>query len=107
MKFAGGRADQPIPITPSGGNLYRPAIAVDGAGQPWVFWSQNDKGNFDVWGRVVENGKPGTSVRISAAAGSDIDVVAATDSRGRVCGSHGRAGGMKKPGFSAKGRANR
>ncbi len=37
-----------------------------------------------MWGRAIENGKPGTSVRISTAAGSDIDAVAATDSQGRV-----------------------
>src|SRR6266446_2181478 len=64
--------------------LYRPAIAVDGSGRPWVFWSANDKGNWDVWARPVENGKPGASVRLSTEAGSDIDPAAATDSKGRV-----------------------
>ena len=84
MKISGGKASEPIPVTPGGGDLYRPAIAVDGSGRTWAFWSQNDKGNFDVWGRVIENGRPGTTVRISSAAGSDVDAVAATDSQGRV-----------------------
>jgi hypothetical protein len=86
MKIAGGliTAGEAIAVTPGDGDLYRPAIAMDGSGRVWVFWSQNDKGNFDVWGRVIENGKPGATVRISSAAGSDIDAVATTDSQGRV-----------------------
>ena len=84
MKISDGKPSEPIAVTLGGGDLYRPAIAVDGSGRVWVFWSQNDKGNFDVWGRALDNGKPGGSVRISAAAGSDIDSVAATDSQGRV-----------------------
>jgi len=84
MKITAGKASEPIAITPGGGDLYRPAVAVDGGGRVWVFWSQNDRNNFDVWGRVVDNGKPGPTVRISNAAGSDIDAAAATDSQGRV-----------------------
>ena len=34
----------PIEITPTGGDLYRAAIAVDGSGRPWVFWSENRGG---------------------------------------------------------------
>ncbi|HYL37997.1 MAG TPA: hypothetical protein VEV17_18925 [Bryobacteraceae bacterium] len=84
MKIADGKPGEPIPITASGGDLYRPAVAVDGSGRVWVFWSQNEKGNFDLWARVIENGKPGASVRLSNEPGSDIDPAATTDSRGRV-----------------------
>jgi hypothetical protein len=49
-----------------------------------VFWSANAQSNFDIWARVVENGKPGATVRISSAPGSDIDPAAATDSSGNV-----------------------
>ena len=83
-KYANGSWSDAIAITPPGGDLWRPAIAVDGKGRPWVFWSANDGGNFDVWARVVENGQPGATVRISNAPGSDIDPAAATDSTGRV-----------------------
>jgi hypothetical protein len=83
-KFAAGKWSEAIAITPAGGDLWRPSVAVDGKGRPWVFWSANDKGNFDIWARIVENDKPGATVRISSAPGSDIDPVAATDSSGRV-----------------------
>ena len=84
IKMSGGKADAPIAITPAGGDLYRPAIAIDGSGRPWVFWSQNERGNFDVWARVIANGRPGAAVRVSKEAGSDVDAVAATDSQGHV-----------------------
>ena len=83
-KFDGNTWSAPIAISPPGLDLYRPAIAVDGSGRPWVFWSQNDGGNFDVWARAIENGQGGRSIRLTTEPGSDVDPVAATDSKGRV-----------------------
>jgi hypothetical protein len=83
-KFSGSAWGPRIETTPPGGDLYRPTIAVDGSGRPWVFWSENRKSNFDIWGRVIEGGKPDRTVQLSSEPGSDIDPVAATDSKGRV-----------------------
>ncbi|HYL75900.1 MAG TPA: hypothetical protein VEU96_16940, partial [Bryobacteraceae bacterium] len=83
-RYSNGAWGESIAITAPGGDLYRPAIAIDGKGRPWVFWSANQQGNFDIWARVVEDGKPGVTVRISNAPGSDIDPAAATDSNGNV-----------------------
>src|SRR5258708_17770224 len=83
-KYANGSWSDTLAITPPGGDLWRPSIAVDGKGRPWVFWSANDGGNFDIWARIIENGRPGAVKRISSAPGADIDPVAATDSSGRV-----------------------
>lgn len=83
-RYANGAWGDSIPISAPGGDLYRPAVAIDGKGRPWVFWSANESGNFDIWARAVENGKPGAPVRISNAAGSDVDAVATTDSTGNV-----------------------
>ncbi|MCL5745530.1 MAG: hypothetical protein M1541_16670, partial [Acidobacteria bacterium] len=83
-RYARGTWSAPVAITPPGGDLYRPAIAIDGRGRAWVFWSAGEKGNFDIWARVVDNLKPGPALRLSSAPGSDIDAVAATDSSGRV-----------------------
>ncbi len=83
-KFAGNAWGPAIEITPPGGDLYRTAIAVDGSGRPWVFWSENRGGNFDIWARAIEGGKAGRTVQISREPGADIDPVAATDSQGRV-----------------------
>jgi len=83
-KYSGGAWGEPILITEPGGDVYRPAIAVDGSGRAWVFWSSQKNGNFDLWARVIENGKPGRSLQLSAEPGSDIDPAAATDAKGRV-----------------------
>jgi len=83
-RYSNGTWSEPIAVSAPGGDLYRPAIAVDGRERVWVFWPANEKGNFDIWARVVENGKAGATVRVSNAPGSDIDPAAATDSAGNV-----------------------
>ncbi|MBI3684606.1 MAG: hypothetical protein HY235_29905 [Acidobacteria bacterium] len=83
-KFAGGAWGEPVAMTPGGGDLYRPAIAVNGAGRVWVFWSGNEKGDFELFARSLDNGTPGQTIRLTNAAGSDVFPVATTDSRGQV-----------------------
>jgi hypothetical protein len=80
-KVGGGT---PINVTEPGGDVYRPAIVVDGNGRVWVFWSQNDKGNFDLYARAYDSGKPAPAIRVGNAPGSDVFPAAATDSSGRV-----------------------
>jgi hypothetical protein len=83
-RYANGNWEAPIEITPSGYDLYRPAIAIDGKGRIWVFSSRNVQGNFDLYARPVENGKPGKELQITKERGSDVFPVATTDSGGNV-----------------------
>ena len=83
-RFSENKWSEPIAISAAGGDLYRPAVAVDAAGRAWVFWSSNEKGNFDLWARAVDNGKPLEPVRITNTPGSDVFPVAASDAKGRV-----------------------
>ena len=72
--------------------MWRPAIAVDGEGRAWVFWSANrtstydGKGvaNYDVFARVIDGTSPGKTVQISNDPGNDVDAVAASDAKGDV-----------------------
>jgi hypothetical protein len=82
--FSNNHWSPPIAITSAGGDLYRPAIAIDGSGQPWVFWSENRKNNFDIWARALNGERPGKIVQVSNAPGSNVFVVAASDAKGRV-----------------------
>jgi hypothetical protein len=84
QRIAGATPDPPIAISEPGGDVYRPAVAVDGAGKVWVFWSANQKGDFDLWARPVEGGKAGVPVRLTSAPDADVFPVAATDTTGRV-----------------------
>ncbi len=83
-KYSGGQWGEAIPLTPAGGDLYKTAVAVDGSGRAWVFWSQNEKGNFDIFARAVDGSGAQQQVRISNEPGSDIDPAAATDANGKV-----------------------
>jgi hypothetical protein len=83
-KYAGGAWGEPIAVTKPGGDYYRPAVAADDSGRIWVFWPGNERGIYEMWEAVVENGKAGPPMRLTNEGGSNIDPVAATDSVGRV-----------------------
>jgi hypothetical protein len=83
-RFAGGKWGEAIAVTPAGGDLYKTAVAVDGSGRAWVFWSENRDGNFDIFARAVDQSGAHEQVQISNQPGSDIDLVATTDASGRV-----------------------
>ena len=82
--YANGSWEEQVAVTPPGGDLYRTAVAVDGAGRPWVFWSQNANGNFDLFACSVDRGRAGRPVQITKDAGSDVFPAATTDSKGQV-----------------------
>lgn len=73
-----------VAITPPGRDVYKCAVAVDGKGRVWVFWSERQDGRFDVWGRSVTDGVAGDPVRLSPGEGNDHSVVATTDAAGRI-----------------------
>jgi hypothetical protein len=83
-KYAAGAWSAPIAITGSGLDVYRTAVAIDSRQRIWVFWSQNDRGNFEIYARSVTGGRPGPAIQISKDPGNDIDPVAAADSKGNV-----------------------
>jgi hypothetical protein len=83
-KYSGGAWQPPIAVTKAGKDQYRTAVAVDGSGRPWVFWSENRGGNFDIFTSPVDQSGPQSEIRISKESGSDIDPVAVTDSNGKV-----------------------
>jgi hypothetical protein len=83
-QYSKGNWGEPIAITLPGLDLYKTAVAVDGSGRAWIFWSQNEGGNFDIFARAIDASGPKEQLRISMEAGADIDPVAATDASGRV-----------------------
>jgi hypothetical protein len=95
-RYSGGTWSEPIAITAAGRDLYRPAIAVDGSGRPWVFYSENASysaarlkptgpvPDFELWARPITGNSPGAAVAILKAPGSDVFPSATTDSNGRV-----------------------
>ncbi len=78
-----GRWSEPVALTEPG-DLFGTAIARDGQGRLWVFWSQNVDENWDLFAAVRENGRWSKPLRVTTAAGSDFFHVATTDSEGRI-----------------------
>jgi hypothetical protein len=84
IRWSRGMWSEAVAVTEKGGDLYKPAVAVDGAGRVWVFWSANNGANFDLYARSFEAGKGGKTLKLTSDRGPDIAPVAATDAKGRV-----------------------
>jgi hypothetical protein len=84
QKYSAGAWQTPVAVTKPGKDQYRTTVAVDGSGKPWVFWSENRDGNFDIYASPVGASGPENEVQISKEKGSDIDPVAVTDSKGKA-----------------------
>src|SRR5215470_4372971 len=84
VRYSRGAWSEAIAVTEKGGDLYKPAVAVDDSGRAWVFWSANNGGNFDLYARSFEAGKGGKTLKLTSDRGPDIAPVAATDAKGRV-----------------------
>jgi hypothetical protein len=85
-----GKTWQPLPpATENGMEVWRPTVAVDGEGYVHVAWAQ--KLNDD-WNILTRRFKPAKQVGgewgeihvVTDAKGSDFDVVATTDAKGKV-----------------------
>jgi hypothetical protein len=75
---------EPIPVSPSGEDILRSAVAVDGKKRVWVFYAANRKGNFDLYARAYASGRWSAEQRLTSDEGTDINTVAETDAIGRV-----------------------
>src|SRR5262249_45036099 len=78
-RYREGQWSAPIPVSRERGDLYRPAIAVDGSGRVWAFWSANVGGNFDLYARSFDGNAAGNELRLTTDPGPDVNPVAATD----------------------------
>jgi len=83
-ELQGDRWTEPVALTEAGGDLFRPAIAVDGQGRVWVFWSANVEGNWDLFARFRADGEWSAPIRLTTATGSDFNATATTDADGNV-----------------------
>ena len=84
-----------VAITPTGRDIYKSAVAIDGAGLVWVIWAENSgykpfpdnpRANFDIFARSYDPKakKLGEPVNLSASPENDVWPVAATDGDGHV-----------------------
>ena len=75
---------QPLAVTEAGGDIYKSALATAGDGTLWIFWSQQQKGQFEILARSFAQGKLGPVQNLSQSPGNDLAPVATCDAQGRV-----------------------
>ncbi len=75
---------EPVATSGAGPDVMRTAVAVDGGGRAWVFWSASQDGNFDLFARAYAQGAWSPRLRLSREPGPDLNPVATTDLKGRV-----------------------
>ena len=68
------------------GDVWRPQVALDARQRPWVVWSQQVDGNFDIYARTLDEDTNswGELVRLSFHPNPDIDHHLVSDSKGRL-----------------------
>ncbi|MCB1226893.1 MAG: DUF3604 domain-containing protein [Verrucomicrobiales bacterium] len=80
-----GEWDEPVAVTETGRDLFRSSVTPDGQGGAWVVWSEQEKGNFDVFARHWDKaGQLGERIALTSDGGNDLAPVAATDAKGQV-----------------------
>src|SRR5262249_1912498 len=91
VRFDGKVWHPPLDVTDAGLDIWRPTVAVDGKGVVWVAWSQQVSGDWDIFCRAYTPAANGErkaqwseSMRVTQSPGTDMNVVAATDSAGTV-----------------------
>lgn len=80
-----------VPVTADGCDIYKSALALDGAGRLWIFWSENKAWkqlkampNFEIWGCSYADGIFSAPVNLSQNEANDISPVATSDAKGQV-----------------------
>lgn len=73
-----------VAVTEPGRDIYKSAVAIDGAGTAWITWAERVDGGFDILVRSFADGRLGAVSNLSKSAGNDLSPVATTDREGRV-----------------------
>lgn len=88
--FDGKTWSVPVDVTDGGLDVWRPTVTIDGKGRVVIAWAEKKNDNWDIYCRHYTPGKDGAKgelgavARVSNGAGTDFNVVSATDSNGVV-----------------------
>jgi hypothetical protein len=84
LRLDGSKWIGPLPVTPPGQDVFRPAIAIDGSGKVCVFWTAKQRGMWNLYARSLAGEQWSQPIQLTAGPGPDIFPAATTDSAGRV-----------------------
>lgn len=84
LRLDGRQWSEPMAVTPAKQDVFRPAVAVDGSGRAWVFWTAKADGKWNLFARALQGERWAETQRLTQQPEPDLTPVAATDSKGRV-----------------------
>ena len=83
-RFNGGAWDDPLQVTDKPGDIFVVKMGRDKQGRPWVVWSEQVDGNFDLYGRYRDGDRWSAVERLTSAPEPDIQHALTTDSNGNL-----------------------
>lgn len=84
LRWSGGQWEGPWEVSPKGGDVFRPAVAVDGNGAVWVIWTAKQDGRWDLYARRRVDDRWSEPQALTRSPGPDLLPAAARDREGRV-----------------------
>jgi len=84
LRLDGDKWTGPLAVTPTGQDVFRPAIAVDGGNRTWIFWTAKVGGQWNLFARALRGDNFAPTLQLTKQAEPDLTPVATTDSQGRV-----------------------
>ena len=82
--YASTLEGEPVRISQSDANDWRPSIAADGKGGAWIAWDTYDRGNYDVLLRSFDGKRTGDLIPVAASGRFEARASVAVDPLGRA-----------------------
>jgi len=84
LRLDGDHWTGPVGVTEPNQDVFRTAMAIDGSGRAWVFWSAKTPQGWELFARSLSGDQWSKPLAISTDRGPNAFPAAATDSTGRV-----------------------
>src|SRR5262249_54510099 len=72
-RYQKGQWTRLIPVGRAVEDLWRPQLTTDQSGSPWLIWSEQEKGNWDIYAMPWLDNDWGPRTKLSAEATPDIE----------------------------------
>ena len=82
--FAAKIGEDPVRVSTSKANDWRPAVAVDATGAAWIAWDTYDAGNYDVFLRKLDGAELGKPIAVAASPRFEARPSVVVDDQDRV-----------------------
>ena len=83
-RYLDGKWTRLIPVARASEDLWRPHVETDASGKPWLIWSQQTAGDWDIWAMPWLDNEWGPKQKVSASALPDIEPVVARAPDGTI-----------------------